>query len=202
MLIFPHSPQGLSPEQIQEYYSLLNEEITTYDCGTLCAPLNNGVPFCCSVKFAVPLLYKTEFSYLRSKGEMWSEWNPKTKKEKRLLKDLSAAEVYCECKGAANCTRDQRSISCRTYPLEPYINENGEVTGLVFVEDFTVKSDDGNPIHCPLKDRPEDIRQEYIKNALLFWKELLRIPAEYNTYVESSRTLRRRSVRPVILSPL
>jgi hypothetical protein len=195
MSIIPHSPQGLSPEQIQEYYSLLNEEITDYDCGTLCAPLNNGVPFCCSVKFAVPLLYKTEFSYLRSRSDLWHKWEPRNSRESKMSRSAGYDEIYCECKGASQCIREERSISCRTFPLEPYIDEKGVIAGLVFTEDFHAKDAEGNNISCPLKLRLDDIRPEYIKNSLAFWKELLRIPAEYSAYLASSRTMRRRAAR-------
>ncbi len=190
-------PQNSGPANYSEIYSLLSEEITDYDCGILCAPLNQGVPICCSVKFAVPLLYKSEFQYLQSAGILWKEWTPARKKEQKMASETGPHEIYCECTGPAQCasSRHLRSISCRTFPLEPYISESGEVAGLVFTGDFSVKSADGRNVCCPLKERPGDIRPEFIQNSILFWKELLRIPSEYSTYSASSRQLRRNRAR-------
>jgi hypothetical protein len=46
----PKIDKSLTIEEIEYYYSLLNEEITNYDCGELCKYDNNGIPYCCSVK--------------------------------------------------------------------------------------------------------------------------------------------------------
>ena len=37
----------LTEDEVAYYYSLLTEEVTNYDCGSLCKDDNNGVPFCC-----------------------------------------------------------------------------------------------------------------------------------------------------------
>lgn len=175
----------LEEEEIAYYYSLLTEELTNYDCGTLCKDKNGGVPFCCSVENAVPILYKAEFSYLKKRTELWKVWEPKTKHEINLKKNQEDKHtIFCECKGVAFCERENRSISCRTFPLEPYIDKRGVFVGLVFMREF---------MHgCPLTKRTKDIRQEFIDVSFLFWEKLmLRKPNEYETYRRSSIAYRR-----------
>lgn len=87
--------------------------------------------------------------------------------------------------------RDQRSLACRTFPFEPYIDEAGRLTGLVFLDALVGSRPDARVVYCPLMDRPEDIRQEYIDDACSFWEAFLRIPVEYETYRQASRSLRR-----------
>jgi len=175
----------LEEEEIAYFYSLLQEEITNYDCGTLCRDANGGVPFCCSVENAVPFLYKAEFSYLKKRTDLWKVWKPQTKQEKQLQKSHEDEHtIFCECKGVEFCERENRSISCRTFPLEPYIDKRGVFVGLVFMREFKHG--------CPLTQRVKDIRQEFIDANYLFWKKLmLRKPNEYETYRRSSIAYRK-----------
>lgn len=179
----------LEEEEIAYYYSLLQEELTNYDCGTLCRDANGGVPFCCSVDNAVPFLYKAEFSLLKKRTDLWKVWKPETKQEKDLKKSHEDEHtIFCECKGVQFCERENRSISCRTFPLEPYIDKRGVFVGLVFMREFKHG--------CPLTGRHKDIRQEFIDVNYLFWEKLmLRKPNEYETYKRSSIAYRRQRTR-------
>ncbi len=174
----------LSEEEISYYYTLLSEELTDYDCGKLCKDKNDGIPFCCVPKNAVPFLYRKELGLLKSRTDLWKVWEP-TNAQERKLKSTHEGEdtIFCECKGVAFCERDNRSISCRTFPLEPYIDKRGALVGLVFMKEFL----DG----CPLSTKGEDIRQGYIDSHFLFWEKLLlRRKEEYETYQKSSRAYR------------
>jgi hypothetical protein len=176
--------KGLTEDEIAYYYTLLNEEITNFNCGTLCAPKNGGEPFCCKVENAVPFLYKEEFSYLQKQSDLWSVWEPKTKHEVKLKKDSETEDtIFCKCKGVSFCERENRSISCRTFPLEPYIDRRDVFVGLVFMKEFT----EG----CPLTRRPKEIRQEFIDSHFVFWEKLiLRKTDEFETYKKSSKSYR------------
>jgi hypothetical protein len=176
--------KGLTEDEVAYYYTLLNEEVTSFNCGTLCAPDNGGEPFCCKVENAVPFLYKEEFSYLKKQSDLWSVWKPKTKHEIKLKKNTETDDtIFCECKGVSFCERENRSISCRTFPLEPYIDRRDVMVGLVFMKEFS----EG----CPLTNRPKDIRQEFVDSHFIFWEKLiLRKDDEFETYKKSSRTYR------------
>lgn len=186
--------KDLASEEIEYYYTLLSENVTAFDCGELCAPDHNGVPYCCIADHAVPLLYKSEFELLSGKGDLWFKWIAKTKEEKELKSTARRDQVFCECRGAEHCVRDQRSISCRTFPLEPYMDRRGVMVGLTFLEDFTRKDEETEKVKCPLtlKKHHKEIRQEFIDSSFAFWEKLLlRHEDEYELYIESSRLMRR-----------
>ncbi|MBP7280511.1 MAG: hypothetical protein KBA66_02965 [Leptospiraceae bacterium] len=174
----------LNEDEVAYLYTLLTEEVTNYDCGNLCKDDNNGVPFCCVTENAVPLLYKKEFELLKSRSDLWKVWNPTDKKERELVDNHDDPNtVFCKCKGVQFCERENRSVSCRTFPLEPYIDKRGVFVGLVFMKEFSAG--------CPLTKRSRDIRQEFVDNHFIFWEKLmLRRPVEFETYTKSSRSYR------------
>lgn len=102
-----------------------------------------------------------------------------------MLAEYDSKEtLFCECKGIEFCERENRSISCRTFPLEPYLDTRGVLVGLVFMKEFTGK--------CPLTLRAKDIRQEFIDSHFIFWEKLLfRLDSEYETFWNSSKSYRR-----------
>jgi hypothetical protein len=184
--------RDLNSEEIRYYHSLLNEELTEFDCGELCKHDNGGVPYCCKSEHAVPLLYKAEFDLLRSIGDLWHEWTPVTSDDRKIAETASRDQVFCECKGIEFCVRDQRSISCRTFPLEPYIDRRGAFVGLTFVRDFTERDPDTGKVKCPMTRRKNEIRQSFVDSHFIFWEKImLRRDEEYETYVATSRGLRR-----------
>ncbi|PJZ68037.1 hypothetical protein CH373_18215 [Leptospira perolatii] len=178
-------PKALTAEEVQYYYSLLQEEVTSFDCGSLCAPSNGGVPLCCQSDNALPALYKSEFEMLSARTDLWKAYVPTTKEEKKEFSQYDHRKItFCECKGVAHCERENRSISCRTFPLEPYLDSRGVLVGLVFMKEFTEK--------CPLTQRAKEIRQEFIDSHFIFWEKLLfRLDSEYEVYWESSKAYRK-----------
>ena len=68
--------------QIEELLSTLSVPVTDFDCGTLCAPGNGGVPVCCDKDLIVPVLYKTEYKLLRGRSDLWRPFRPETKKSR------------------------------------------------------------------------------------------------------------------------
>jgi hypothetical protein len=182
----------LSEEEIEYYYTLLKEEITDYNCGTLCAPYYKGIPYCCVADQAVPLIYKSEFNFLKSRTDLWYKWKPGNEEDKELLSSARSDQVFCECRGVAHCDRRYRSITCRTFPLEPYFDRKNVFVGLTFLEDFLLKDPESGKVKCPLTSRKKDIRQEFIDEHFIFWEKLLlRLPDEAETYQMSSASIRK-----------
>ncbi len=186
----------LTTDEISYYYTLLNEEITDFDCGTLCREDNDGNPFCCVTENAIPFLYRKEFSLLKSRSDLWKIWEPKNRQEKNLKSAQEGEDtLFCECKGAAFCERENRSISCRTFPIEPYIDKRGALVALVFMKEFLSG--------CPLTKRKDDVRQDYIDSHFIFWEKLLlRRKEEFETYNKSSRAYRKWSKNTGLPIPL
>lgn len=186
-------------KELQHYYDLLDESLTPYDCGKLCSPSNGGEPFCCSVENAVPMLYREEFRYLKHRTQLWDRWQPKTARDKKQKKeDESPILIFCECKGVAHCERPNRSVGCRTFPLEPYLDAEGNLIGLIFMREFKGK--------CPLISRLKDIKQSAIDKQYEFWKLMLAKKSdELELYISTSKGWRisaaKRGVKLPILYP-
>ena len=196
----------LTEEEARYFLNLLTENVTEYDCGSLCAPDYGGVPYCCTAGHAVPLLYRGEFAALEKMGNLWHPWKPTSAEDRELKKTAGRGQVFCECTGVQNCVREQRSISCRSFPLEPYLDRRGVFVGLTYLQDFTEADPDTGKIKCPLTLRPGEIRQEFIDQSFSFWEKLmLRLPDELETYRESSVSIRRSAARtkkkPVVFLP-
>lgn len=76
-------PKALTEDEIQYYYTLLQEEVTEYNCGSLCAPSNGGIPVCCQADNALPALYKAEYEMLSKRTDLWKAYVPMTREEKK-----------------------------------------------------------------------------------------------------------------------
>lgn len=183
--------RDLCADEIERYLNMLNENIVLYDCASLCKDYYNGIPFCCVSDNAVPILYKAEYEYLRKKTNLWFKWTPKNKDDKELFDYVRDDQIFAECQGIKHCDRRYRSLTCRTFPLEPYIDLRGVFVGLTFMKDF-IKKDKNTGTKCPLALKSHDIRQEFIDSHFVYWQELmLRLTDEYKVYTYSSKSLRR-----------
>lgn len=183
--------KDLTEEEISYYLELLGEEVTNYDCGTLCS--DDTGPYCCTVDHAIPLLFKSEYSLFSRKGNLWFPWKAQTDDEKEIEETARRDQIFCDCGGVTRCKRDQRSISCRTFPLEPYIDRRGVFVGLTFLYDFTQKDEETGKVKCPLTRKKKEIRQEFVDANFTFWEKImLRVPDEYDVYVDSSKDLRKK----------
>ncbi len=184
--------KSLCIDEIKYYFSMLDEQIVDYDCALLCKESNNGIPYCCEAGNAVPLLYRAEYEYLCTLGDLWFEWKPKNEEDSELLDYARDDQIFAECCGVEHCVRAERSITCRIFPLEPYIDRRGVFVALTFLEDFMKSSDNSDEPKCPLVKRRDDIRIEFIDSHFLFWQNLLlRLPSEYQIYKSSSSSIRK-----------
>lgn len=107
-----------------------------YDCGTKCAPLNNGIPVCCDHERAVPIADAGEWDLLRKRTDLWSIYTPKNKTEEREFGGLADGCQSIVCKGAKFCERDNRTIACRAFPFFPYFTVEKELFGLGYYWGF------------------------------------------------------------------
>lgn len=173
-----------TPAQLEELLATLTVPVTEIDCGTLCAPTNDGIPICCDKSRIVPVLYRKEYQVLRARSDLWRPFRPQTDQQRELGEDMRSCDRLCECKGVAHCERDNRSLACRTFPLEPYLDHEGELVGLVWNMDF-----EGT---CPLVASRHAVRKDYIAQAVAMWSKAFGwSAAEHRFYFEHSQSLRR-----------
>ena len=123
---------SLKSNHYAEIYRQFQAPISkVYDCGKKCAPYNNGQPVCCTVDNAIPIVEDTEWKLLKSRTDMWKRYKATTPDAKRELADLKGSDCCAiECRGAAHCERDNRSLACRSFPFYPYFNPARELAGL------------------------------------------------------------------------
>lgn len=180
-------PVYMTNEKLEHFYKLLSPEMTNFNCGELCAPLNGGEPFCCDSKNVIPLLYRDEIRWDKECGnKIWDVLHGEEIAELDLPLCVDPeVEVYATCKCAPDCPREKRSLICRTFPFLPYFNKNGELEGLTY--NFFEKG------KCPLVGRSDiELNPEYIKNSCIFWEELLEIfPEDRELYIDESADRRK-----------
>jgi hypothetical protein len=123
---------SLQAKHYAEIYRRLQAPISKrYDCGRKCAPHNEGIPVCCDIENAIPIVDKPEWALLKKRSNLWSRLRPTTPSQKREVKDLEDSDSCAvKCRGAAFCERDNRSLACRSFPYFPYFDPNGEFVGL------------------------------------------------------------------------
>jgi hypothetical protein len=172
--------RDLAPDQLARFYRLMSARMLDFDCGALCAPRNHGVPYCCDGEQVIPLVYKSELRWLAARGDQWRRM-PSTEEPARTILDGAAPYNLCAmCTGPARCTRSLRALACRAYPLEPHLDYRGAVEGLVFLHDDADR--------CPLVAMPRStFRPAYLRNALVFWQELVdALPEERELFILES----------------
>lgn len=177
----------LGEERVRRFHRLLSVPMTRFDCGRFCAPQNGGVPFCCDGRQVAPVLYRSEYRWLRGRGRFWKKMPIRNKRDRKLVSDVCDYNLFAECPGVSGCRRSFRALVCRTFPFEPYVDRKGHVQGLVYQEE---RRED-----CPLVGLSERVyHARYIANSIRFWRELLSIfPEELELYTKESRKRDRRA---------
>jgi hypothetical protein len=174
----------IDPQAIPQLYALLTSPVTAFDCGVLCAPRNGGVPVCCHAQTVVPVLYRAELEWLRKRTRLWRRYVPTDARERAMAREVSACDVLAVCRGAAFCEREHRSIACRTFPFEPYVDHRSRLAGMVYNYEFTGL--------CPLIDNPAPILTRFIDQCIALWASIFELDQdELQFYSGTSQTLRR-----------
>jgi hypothetical protein len=114
----------------RDIHDRFNAAISRYDCGKWCAPLLNGEPVCCSTRQAIPIVQRNEYKLLRQRTDMWHELKPYDATSRNIVKGLHEGCKAVECRGAAHCERQHRTLACRAFPFFPYFPRQGDFIGL------------------------------------------------------------------------
>ena len=156
-----------------------------YDCGKKCAPTNGGVPVCCDVENAIPIVDQPEWALLKARTRMWSKLKPTTPDFKREIDDLTGSESCAiKCKGAAFCERDNRSLACRSFPYFPYFDPAGNLVGIAHYWGFEGQ--------CWVIANPGIVERPLVVDMVSAHDYLFDNDADWrSTYVEYSASMRR-----------
>jgi len=179
----------LTAKKLKQLYRLLSVRMTDFDCGKLCAPQNCGVPYCCDGQKVTPVLFRDEYHWHRQQGTFWVKMPVRTPAERKLVEESCSYNVFAVCPGVQGCRRPARSLACRLFPFEPFLDGMGSVRGLVYQN-----GDNGS---CALMEKPQHLyNQIYIKNAIRAWQELVdTFPEDRELYLRESRKRTRHAAR-------
>lgn len=149
-----------------EAYKYMGEKVLEEDCGLLCNS------HCCRNKTETGerigiYLMPQEFESVYQGTAL----------EQRLKVERHSSKIYYipprvkflyyfHCDKEQGCFRELRPIQCRSYPFEPHL-EKGKLTLVIEKEQIH---------HCPLLDRLQDLRKDFIKGIYKGWEILLQIP--------------------------
>jgi hypothetical protein len=173
---------ALPGPQVAELLRTRTAPVTSFACGTLCAPGNGGVRVCCHAEQVLPVLYKAELALLQKRSQLWREHVP-SGPDAALRDTARACDVFALCKGHTQCERDNRSLACRTFPFEPYLDHHDRFAGIVFAYDFAHL--------CPRITSSHAITDEFVAQCCAMWERMFAFGAdERRFYAGCSRTLR------------
>jgi hypothetical protein len=154
------------------------------DCGKFCSPLNGGVPVCCSTDNAIPIVEKEEWDLLKSRSDLWRKFQPSDYVSKKIVKDLPSTTCAVECKGAAFCERDNRSLACRSFPFFPYFTKVGTLIGLTCYWAFEDR--------CWVISNLQVVEKEFVDEMIAAYEYLFeKDEDQYQAYYRESSTMRR-----------
>ncbi len=102
------------------------------DCGKMCAPLNGGLPVCCTTDHAVPIVTTGELKHLKSFSDVWKKYKPTDKAGRKIVDEMHEDCRAIECKIVPFCDRKSRTLACRAFPFFPYFTREEEMVGLSY----------------------------------------------------------------------
>jgi hypothetical protein len=176
-------------------YDNFQAPVTRFDCGKHCAPLNNGSPVCCSAEHAVPIVDKWEFELLESRSDLWRLYTPKDADGRKIVEDMHEDCLAVECKGAAFCERDNRSLACRAFPFFPYITRENEIIGVAYFWGFQEL--------CWVINHLELVTPEFVRECLAAYQAVFdNDPEEFKANRDLSADMRRQFTRKNRIIPV
>ncbi len=72
---------------------------------------------------------------------------------------------FIKCKTPPLCKRELRPIQCRTFPLAPHIEKDGQLFLILFPGEL--------PYSCPLIDENMKLQNDFIKATYTVWRRLI-----------------------------
>ncbi|QQS13688.1 MAG: hypothetical protein IPK81_05515 [Rhodospirillales bacterium] len=174
----------ISPDDFAAIYKDFNASVSKFDCGKKCSPLNGGSPVCCSTQDAVPVVHKAEFKLLKGRTDLWKRFKPYDAATKKIVEELTDAACAIECKGAAFCERNNRTIACRAFPFYPYVTREKKVLGLSVYWVFEDR--------CWMMSNMALVERPFVDEFLRAFEAIFaKDEEEWETYVDFSASMRR-----------
>ena len=168
------------------------------DCGLLCGAVcctsgdgNEGSGGSSSDEMGIYLLPGEEKIFSGDEDDFI--WGKLDTDEYEFPESWHGSVYFLGCKNAPFCDRRKRPIQCRTFPLSPYIDENGVFCMILDASPL--------PYECPLIKDSIPLEHDFVKATYTVWKHLIRDPLIYDLVEMDSQDLREEGIAPVIVYP-
>ncbi|MEE0741719.1 MAG: hypothetical protein ACLRWH_11940 [Emergencia sp.] len=154
----------------QSIYRLLDKvSPVPYDCGSLCGAI------CCNCgnddeDLGIYLLPGEDKVHDRDAD--WLTWSSESAEDYDFPESWTGKVYFVRCKTPPHCPREKRPMQCRTFPLTPHIDDDGELS--------LVLNDTELPYRCPLIEDAMALSPDFIKATYTCWKHLIRDPLIYD----------------------
>ncbi len=115
---------------------------------------------------------------IHDKKDPWLSWSEDSTDDYDFPKSWDGKVFFVRCEGPSKCKREMRPMQCRTFPLAPHIDEEGNLT--------VVYNDMELPYRCPLIDDEMPLNDSFVQATKTVWKHLIRDPLIYDMVKEDS----------------
>ena len=153
-------------------------------CGAVCCTCNNSQGENLSDLDMGIYLYPGE-EKVHPRKSTWFTWSVEDADEYDYPDSWHGKVYYIKCNTPPHCPRERRPFQCRTFPLAPYLDEEG-CFSLVY-------SYDTLPYTCPLTEGELTIDDDFYKATFTVWTHLLRDPSIFDLVEYESEKWRNKS---------
>lgn len=177
---------NITKEQWQSIYDRLNKvSPIDCDCGTLCgAACCTCGSECDEEDLGMYLLPGEHLIHERPENpeDDWLNWSVDMAEDYDFPDSWKGPVFFVNCKTPPHCRREMRPMQCRTFPVKPYLTEDGVLQLLPFYEEL--------PYSCPLIDREMKLNDDFLDVTYEVWRELIQDPQIYDLVMLDSEYLR------------
>ncbi len=135
-----------------------------FDCGRICGAT------CCMTDggqtMGIYLLPGEE--KVHDKKDPWLTWSMDEAQDYDFPEAWRGKVPFVSCRGPAHCKRDKRPIQCRTFPLRPYLAQDGTL--------LMIYDQDDLPYACPLIENETQLSEDFIRASYDNWEILITDP--------------------------
>ena len=169
----------ISKNTYRAIYRLLNMvSPVDDDCGRLC-----GSACCTSGEEDMGIYLLPGEEALLEDNRDWFDWSFQSPEECGFPESWTEHVAFIRCKTPPFCRRAERPIQCRTFPLMPYLTEDGDLE--------MIYDDRELPYLCPLIEQEIPLNDSFVRATRTVWKHLLRDPRIYDLVWKDSEELRK-----------
>ena len=140
------------------------------DCGRLCksACCDNDAASAKSPQSRFGMYLLPGEDKLFTRKEPWLTWSVEKAENYAYPGSWSGNVYFVQCKGASECDRAMRPIQCRSFPLAPYIDNEGLLRLILYPGKLAYD--------CPLISQRLPLNRNFITATYTVWKRLIRDP--------------------------